>query len=160
MPAPDSITVEIVNPITSVEVSPVEEINQIAVNTVTEVDHVTVDNTDTVTTISIAESTPDYVVDIGYVDFTSPVQSVNGKTGHVVIDYPDIGNDPVHHVKYTHLQNSISSNWVINHSLNFYPNVTVLDNSGSVIEGHVVYNNVNTVTIVLNSSISGRAYLS
>ena len=119
MPSPDSVTVEIINPITTVEVSPVEEINQISVSTVTEVDSISVDNTDQVTTISIAESTPDYVVDIGYVDFTAPVTSVNGKTGAVVIDYPDIGEEPVNQVKYTHIQSSISSSWVINHNLNF-----------------------------------------
>jgi hypothetical protein len=159
MPNPDSITVEIVNPISSVVVSPVEEIDQVSVNTVPEVDTVTVDNTDSVSTISIAEDSPNYVVDIGFVDFTSPVQSVNGKTGHVVIDYPDINDDPVNHVKYVHIQNTISNEWNIAHNLGFFPNVTVLDNANRVIEADVQYVNINNAKIVMNVGISGTAYL-
>jgi hypothetical protein len=159
MPNPDSITVEIVNPISSVLVSPVEEIDQVSVNTIPEVDTVTVDNTDSVSTISIAEDSQNYVVDIGFVDFTSPVQSVNGKTGHVVIDYPDISNSPVNQVKYVHIQNSISSQWEISHNLGFFPNITILDNANRVIEADIQYVNINNAKIVMNVGISGTAYL-
>ena len=162
MPAPDSITVEVINPITTVEVSPVEEIDAIAVSTVPEVTSVAVDNTDSVSTITIVEDSPNLVVDIGFVDFTAPVTSVNGMTGAVVLDlhYSDIERlDPVNHVKYVHTQASISTSWVINHNLGFFPNVTVLDNANNIIEAATQYNNINTVTIIMNTGISGTAYL-
>lgn len=159
MPLPDTITVEIINPLTTVEVSPVEEINTVSVNTVPEVDTVTVDNTDSVTTISIEESTPNFVVQIGDVSNVAGVLSVNGKTGHVSIDYPDINADPVNHVKYVHTQVSISSEWTINHNLGFFPNVTVMDNSNRILETDLQYLNVNSVKIIMNSAMSGTAYL-
>ena len=171
MPAPTSISVEIINPVSTVTVSPVEEIDQISVNTVPEVDHVSVDNTDAVTTISFDETTPDYVVDVGIMNFTAPVTSVNGKTGNVVIDYPDIGANPVNNVRFVHTQASIPLVettgtyaglyiWTINHNLNFYPNITVFDSGNNIVETHIVYSNANAAIIIMNSAISGTAYLS
>ena len=159
MPLPDTITVEIINPITTVEVSPVEEINSISVNTVPEVDTVAVDNTDSVTTVTVEEASANLVVQIGEVSNVTGVLSVNGKTGHVNIDYPDINTDPVNHVKYVHTQVSISNEWTINHNLGFFPNVTVMDNSNRILETDLQYLNVNSVKIIMNSAMSGTAYL-
>jgi hypothetical protein len=162
MPAPDSVTVEIINSITSVEVSPVEEINQIGVSTVPEVTQVAIDNTEGVSTITFAENAAPLVVSLSQMDFTAPVTSVNGQTGDVVLtfDYPDIQpSDPVNHVKYVHTQASISNSWTINHNLNFFPNVTVLDNANRILETYIQYNNLNSVTIIMNSPASGKAFL-
>ena len=171
MPAPDTISVEIINLIDSIEVSPVESIDSLAVNTVPEVTNIAVDNTDSNITIDIGEDPGVTQVDVSVVDVSSPVQSVNGKTGHVVLDYPDINNDPVNHVRYTHIQNQIplrqtSGKWVdyfiwtVNHNLNFYPNITVFDSGDNMCEAYIDYDNANTATIVMNSAISGTAYLS
>jgi hypothetical protein len=171
MPAPDTISVEIINFIDSIEVSPVDSIDSIEVNTVPEVTNISVDNTDSDITIDIGEDPGVTQVDISVVDVSSPVQSVNGKTGHVVLDYPDINDNPVNHVRYTHIQNQIPFIqisgkwhgyyiWTINHNLNFYPNITVFDSGENMIEAYIDYNNTNTATIVMNSAISGTAYLS
>jgi hypothetical protein len=172
MPAPTSISVEILNPVSTVVVSPVEEIDQISVNTVPEVDSVTVDNTDSITTISFDETTPDYVVDVGIVNFTAPVTSVNGKTGAVSINYSDIAGAPdwsaangssnaapVNQVRFVYTQNAPANQWTINHNLGFFPNITILDNQNRLLEVHVEYLNINTARIVMNSACSGTAYL-
>lgn len=60
---------------------------------------------------------------------------------------------------YTHNQSTASTTWIINHNKNSYPSVTIVDGSGSVIMGDVVYTNANTVTIAFTTTISGKAYL-
>jgi hypothetical protein len=162
MPAPDSITVEVLNNITTVTVEPVESIDSIAVSTIPEADVVTIEDQSPISNIVIDDNQENIIVEISMVDTTSPVQSVNGMTGHVLLDlqFEDIEqSDPVNHVKYVHTQASISSSWVINHNLGFFPNVTVLDNSNRILETYVQYNNVNTATIIMNSAASGRAFL-
>jgi hypothetical protein len=107
----------------------------------------------------VAASEDNFNVEIALVDNVGPVMSVNGKTGDVVIGYPDIGTNPVNHVRHTHIQSTIAAEWTINHNLNFYPNVTVLDNASRILETDLVYLNANTVKIVMNSASSGTAYL-
>jgi hypothetical protein len=162
MPAPDSITVEVLNDITTVTVEPVETIDSIAVNTIPEVDIVTIEDQSPISNIVIDDNQENIIVEISVVDTSAPVQSVNGMTGHVLLDlqFEDIEqSDPVNHVKYVHTQASISSSWVINHNLGFFPNITVLDNSNRILETYIQYNNVNTATIVMNSAASGKAFL-
>lgn len=108
---------------------------------------------------NVVASQENFNVELALVEPISAVSSVNGKTGVVVIDYPDIGSNPVNHVRYAHTQTSISNEWTINHNLNFYPNVTVLDNASRILETDLVYLNANTVKIVMNSASSGTAYL-
>lgn len=60
---------------------------------------------------------------------------------------------------YVHNQSSAASTWTINHNLNKYPAVMIMDNSGNEIQGEIVYNNLNTITIKFNSSITGKATL-
>jgi hypothetical protein len=108
---------------------------------------------------NVVASQENFNVEISLVEAVSAVTSVNGKSGVVVIDYPDIGSNPVNHVRHTHIQTDISNEWTINHNLNFYPNVTVLDNSSRILETDLVYLNANTVKIVMNSASSGTAYL-
>ena len=162
MPAPDSITVEVLNSITTISVEPVETIDSVAVNTVPEVDVVTIEDQSPISNIAIDDNQENIVIELSLVDTTSPVQSVNGMTGHVLLDlqFEDIEtSDPVNHVKYVHTQASISSTWTINHNLGFFPNVTVLDNSNRILETFIQYDNVNTATIIMNSATSGKAFL-
>ena len=63
-------------------------------------------------------------------------------------------------VAYTHLQGSPSNTWVINHNLNFYPNVTVQDSAGTIYEGEISYTNLDSLTVTFSSAFSGKAYLS
>ena len=60
---------------------------------------------------------------------------------------------------YTHNQASPSNTWVINHSLNKNPSVTVVDSSGNQVEGAVTINSLNQITITFCGAFSGKAYL-
>ena len=145
--------------------------DSVDVNTVQDVSNISVGYDSGVTTIGVADDAPTLDVSVSISDVTIPVTSVNGKTGAVVIDYPDIGTDPVNHVRFVFTQASIptvqtsgpfsgSYIWTINHNLNFYPNVTVFDSGNNIVETHIAYSNANTAIIVMNSAISGTAYLS
>jgi hypothetical protein len=64
---------------------------------------------------------------------------------------------------YVHTQNTPSTSWVIDHNLGFFPNVTAVDTVSPIpnqIEGNVIYNNLNRVTIMFSAGVDGRAYLS
>lgn len=63
-------------------------------------------------------------------------------------------------VSYTHNQSAVSSSWTINHNLNFYPNVTVYDSAGTMVEAAVTHVNPASLTIVFSDPISGKAHLS
>jgi hypothetical protein len=171
MPTPDTITVTTIDPIDSVTVSPNPTIDAVDVNTVQDVSNIFVGVDSGVTNIDVSDDVDTLDVNISISDVTIPVTSVNGKTGAVVIDYPDIGTDPVNHVRFVYTQASIptvqtsgqfagSYIWTINHNLNFYPNVTVFDSGSNSVETHVSYSNANTAIIIMNSAISGTAYLS
>ena len=54
--------------------------------------------------------------------------------GKKVMTRPIIGN-----ITYTHNQSSTSDTWVINHNLNRFPSVTVIDSGGTIVQGTVVY---------------------
>jgi hypothetical protein len=48
--------------------------------------------------------------------------------------------------------------WQIEHNLNKYPSITVVDTANNVIYGEVNYNDLNNVTITFASSVTGYAY--
>jgi len=171
MPIPDSITVTTVDPIDSITISPNLTVDSVDVNTVQDVSNLIVGFDTGVTSIDVSDDIATLDVNVSISDVSIPVTSVNGKTGAVVIDYPDIGANPVNHVRFVHTQASIptiqtsgpfagSYIWTINHNLNFYPNVSVFDSGNNSVETHVSYTNANTAIIVMNSAISGTAYLS
>jgi len=53
-----------------------------------------------------------------------------------------------------------NNTWTIQHNLNFYPNVTVVDSAGTNVEGEVRYPNANQLVVSFQSAFSGDAYLS
>lgn len=61
---------------------------------------------------------------------------------------------------YVHSQNTPTSTWTITHNLGFYPNVTVSDSAGTILEGQIEYPNVTTVVLTFSAAFSGKAYLS
>lgn len=63
-------------------------------------------------------------------------------------------------VAFNHHQNISSDTWVINHNLNFHPNVTVVDSAGTLVEGEIHYDDRNTITLTFASAFGGNAYLS
>jgi len=75
----------------------------------------------------------------------------------VVLSDPSI-EDPKLGFIYT--QNTPSATWTISHNLTFHPNVTVVDSSGSIVEGEISYPNPATVLLTFAAAFSGNAYLS
>lgn len=63
-------------------------------------------------------------------------------------------------VSFEHTQSAANASWTITHNLNFFPNVTVLDSAGSVVEGEITYSDNTTLTVTFSNPISGKAYLS
>lgn len=61
---------------------------------------------------------------------------------------------------YTHSQNTPATSWTVQHNLGFFPNVTVVDSGETQVEGNVIYNNINRVTIEFSTAFAGKAYLS
>lgn len=48
----------------------------------------------------------------------------------------------------------------LNHNLNFYPNITIKDSTGDVVETGIEYDNLNQITLTMAQPFSGTAYLS
>jgi hypothetical protein len=159
MSNPDTIIINVISEVDEVTISPATSIDSIDINTVSEETNVTIDTSQDIDTVVIEQDAESLQVELSIVDAVTGVFSVNGKTGNVVIDYPDINTDPVNHVKYMHTQNTPSTQWNITHNLGFFPNVTVLDNMNRIIEADIQYLNINSVRIVMNVTLSGVAYL-
>ena len=140
MALPDTITI-----------TPVQTVDAVSVNTI-----------QSVGVINLEDNAPDLNIQVSNVEPSSMVQSVNGKIGHVVLDYPDINASPVNHVKYVHTQSAVSNDWTITHNLGYFPNVTILDNENPprIVEADIRYLNTSSVRIIMNTSMSGTAYLS
>lgn len=65
---------------------------------------------------------------------------------------------------YTHTQSAASATWTITHNLNKFPSVTVIDSGDSVVQGEILYNSANQLTLTFyagggTSAFSGKAYL-
>jgi len=52
-----------------------------------------------------------------------------------------------------------SSIWTINHNLERFPSVTIVDSSGNHIMGETFYDNENTITLTFSAPFAGVAYL-
>jgi len=56
-------------------------------------------------------------------------------------------------------QGSASNSWTVNHNLEKFPAVTVVDSANNVVIGHITYTNTNSLTVSFSSSFSGKAYI-
>ena len=56
-------------------------------------------------------------------------------------------------------QSTAANVWIVNHNLDKYPSVTVVDSGDNVVYGGVTYNNANNLTITFSSAFSGKAYI-
>jgi len=63
-------------------------------------------------------------------------------------------------IAFNYTQMVPNNTWVIQHNLNFYPNVTVVDSAGTIVEGEIHYTDTNNLTVTFTSAFSGNAYLS
>lgn len=63
-------------------------------------------------------------------------------------------------VSYTHTQSATSAQWVVTHNLGFKPNVTVFNSAGDIVEGDIIHNSINQLTLQFSTTMSGTAQLS
>lgn len=62
-------------------------------------------------------------------------------------------------LNFIYTQSSASDTWTINHTLNKFPSVTVVDSAGNLAIGGVEYISVSQLIVYFNSPFSGKAYL-
>jgi hypothetical protein len=60
---------------------------------------------------------------------------------------------------FVYTQASPSAVWTINHNLNKYPSVTIVDSADNMVFGEVFYNSLNQVTLTFAGAFSGKAFI-
>lgn len=60
---------------------------------------------------------------------------------------------------YIHEQGVASETWEINHNLNKYPSVALVDSAGTQFQARVEYIDENTCIVYMNGATKGKAYL-
>jgi|GEM_PF-1721919 len=60
---------------------------------------------------------------------------------------------------YVHDQQVASSTWVVNHNLNKFASINIVDTANEEVVGDVSYNGLNQITINFTAPISGKAYI-
>lgn len=106
------------------------------------------------TTTTVPNGTPANVANAGsasaaVLNFTIPAGPI-GPQGPPASDAASLVWDQV----------SPSSTWHINHNLDYYPNVTVVDSSGSDVVGSVSYVDRDNLVLTFGAAFGGKAYLS
>lgn len=108
---------------------------------------------------SISQTTP-------YVLKTTPLDLGPGLLGstdfsgakvEIDLDFAYIKTQVREH--YVHEQQVASTTWVINHNMNKYPSVNIVDTANDEVTGEVKYNTLNQITISFTAAFSGKAYL-
>lgn len=96
-----------------------------------------------------------YVKNTGDEDVTTFITDLNG----VPVPLVDMSGAPVGDKNYVHVQLAASNVWEIQHNLDKYVAVFIVDSAESVVIGDIEYNDTNKVTIRFQASFSGKAYL-
>ena len=108
--------------------------------------------------------TGDFYYNTVTTDFYGPKLTDLSWSGATVIKFIQEGSDYSYSTSWELAQvtgpvNGIYS-VVINHNLDFFPNVTVKSSSGDILETGIDYNNTNQITLTMAQPFSGTAYLS
>ena len=69
--------------------------------------------------------------------------------------YQEVGS----HNLYTHTQSIASDTWTVNHNLNTYPSITVVDDLGNKLYANEKYIDENTIEIKFSQNLTGKVYL-
>lgn len=81
----------------------------------------------------------------------------SGFKNDFVIETPD---DEETDDKFFMYEQRVASNvWVIEHNLNKYPSVTIVDSAGTVIIGQVIYVDSDTIVVTFNIKLTGTVFL-
>lgn len=60
---------------------------------------------------------------------------------------------------YIHTQLQAAAQWHVQHSLNRYPSVSIVDSGGSLVVGDIDYISRDEIVLTFTSEFSGKAYL-
>jgi len=107
--------------------------------------------------------TGDFYYNTVTTDFYGPKLSDITWAGATVIKFIQEGADYAYSVSWelAQVQGTGTNRYVtINHSLGFYPNVTVKTSAGDVLETGIDYNSINQITLTMAQPFAGTAYLS
>ena len=86
--------------------------------------------------------------------------NVNMENSNVDVSFPNVLRTPIIYDKnYMFIQNQVSDEWFINHNLNKYPSVTVIDSAENEVVGEVEYIDSNNLKIKFANGFSGKATL-
>jgi len=85
------------------------------------------------------------------------VSNTEQPTVEVVITGGIIGGGSDKNFVFT--QSSASDTWTINHTLDKFPSVSVVDSGGTAVIGNITYNSTSQITLTFSASFSGKAYL-
>jgi hypothetical protein len=92
---------------------------------------------------------------VGYLTLNEePVEDKHASTKH----YVDAATESISKI-YIHEQEVPLDVWTVEHNLDIYPSVTVVDSAGSVVIGELTYVSRNELLIKFTSSFAGRAFL-
>lgn len=110
------------------------------------------------TTTTVNYGTPAEVVNAGttadaVLNFTLP-------SGPVGPEGPKGDKGDTAAASYVHEQSSPSTTWNIQHNLDFFPAVTVVDSGGNDVVGSISYVNRDNLVITFSVEFGGKAYLS
>jgi hypothetical protein len=61
-------------------------------------------------------------------------------------------------LNYRHVQAVPSTTWIVEHNLNKFPAVTIVDSAGDEVEGHVRHDSLNQATLMFSATFSGEAF--
>ncbi len=53
----------------------------------------------------------------------------------------------------------VAASWIIDHNLNRYPQITLIDDEGNEFDADIFYNSLNQVTVTFSEPTSGKAVL-
>lgn len=70
------------------------------------------------------------------------------------------GGGTVGTLSYVHTQPTVSDTWMVEHHLGWFPNVTVIDSTGTTVEGDLTHVNDRSMTLSFSGAFTGTAYLS
>ena len=105
-----------------------------------------------------------YTVNAGDANYYDLVVNYKGGNGVLTIDkYYDIMNfvlaADAEDKTFVFTQGAPSVQWTVQHNLNKFPSITVIDTANTVVTGEYVYIDSNNVTLNFSAGFAGKAYL-
>jgi len=105
-----------------------------------------------------------YTVNAGDATYYDLVVNYKGGNGVLTIDkYYDIMNfvlaADAEDKTFVFSQSVPSVQWTVQHNLNKFPSITVIDSADTVVTGEYVYIDSNNVTLNFSAGFAGKAYL-